>query len=170
MRRIFAFLALAASLILAPTLAVAQNVSNPTSTDKVLIDRVDASGIGTRGAVLVNQLFNGTGMGYLAGYGAGCAVTQITTRATGVTCTGYTGQLTLLSAAGSATATSFTVTDTSVVASDTIIVSQKSGTNLYEIFVTAVGAGSFQITQFTTGGTTTEAPVFNFAVVHAAAS
>jgi hypothetical protein len=42
---------------------------------------------------------------------------------------------------------------------------QKSGTDLYEIFVTNVAAGSFKMTFFTTGGTSTEQPVFNFAVI-----
>jgi hypothetical protein len=36
--------------------------------------------------------------------------------------------------------------------------------------VTAVGAGSFQITFFTTGGTTSDSPVINFAVIKAKAS
>lgn len=34
----------------------------------------------------------------------------------------------------------------------------------------AVGAGSFRITFWTTGGTTTEQPVFNFAVIKAVAA
>jgi len=41
---------------------------------------------------------------------------------------------------------------------------QKSGADLYELFVTNVAAGSFKITFFTTGGTTTEQPVFHFNV------
>jgi hypothetical protein len=42
---------------------------------------------------------------------------------------------------------------------------QQSGTDLYDLKVTAVAAGSFRITFNTTGGTTTETPVFNFAVI-----
>lgn len=108
------------------------------------------------------------GIGYAAG--AGGAVTQATNRTTGVTLNTVTGAITLVSAAGSAAPASFTVTNSAVAATDTIVVSQKSGTDLYEIFVTAVAAGSFKITSFTTGGTTTEQPVFNFAVVKGAAS
>lgn len=108
------------------------------------------------------------GVGYTTG--AGCAVTQATSRTTGVTCTGTTGAITLFSAAGSATPASFTVTDTSVAATDTIIVNTKTATDLWETFVTAVAAGSFKITMFTTGGTTTEQPVFNFAVVKGSAN
>jgi len=48
-----------------------------------------------------------------------------------------------------------------------VIVSQKSGTDLNMIHVTAVAAGSFNISFATTGGTTTEQPVFNFAVIKA---
>ena len=108
------------------------------------------------------------GVGY--GTGAGGTITQITDRTTGVTINKCSGAITLVSAAGSATPASFTVTNSAVAATDVVIVNQKSGTDLYEIFVTAVGAGSFQITSFTTGGTTTEQPVFNFAVIKAVAA
>lgn len=104
-----------------------------------------------------------SGIGYATG--AGGAVTQASSRTTGVTLSTVTGAITLVSAAGSATAATFTVTDTAVAATDVVIVNQKSGTDLYEIFVTNVAAGSFKITSFTTGGTTVEQPVFNFAVI-----
>lgn len=102
--------------------------------------------------------------------GAGSSVTQITSRTTGVTINAYSGAITLVSAAGSTSWQSFTVTNSRVVATDTVIVNQKSGTDLYRIHVTAVGAGSFRITFATTAGTTTEQPVFNFAVVKAVAA
>lgn len=108
------------------------------------------------------------GIGYATG--AGGTVTQATSRTTGVTLNKITGAITLVSAAGSATPASFTVTNSAVGATDTIIVNQKSGTDKYIISVTAVGAGSFEITSYTTGGTTTEQPVFNFAVIKGVAS
>jgi hypothetical protein len=108
------------------------------------------------------------GVGY--GTGAGGAVTQGTSRTTGVTINKTSGAITLFSAAGSATAATFTVTNSTVAATDVIILNQKSGTDLYDLKVTAVSAGSFNITFNTTGGTTTEQPVFNFAVVKAVAS
>ena len=80
------------------------------------------------------------------------------------------GAITLFSAAGSATAATFTVTNSTVEATDVIILNQKSGTDLYDLKVTAVAAGSFNITFNTTGGTTTEQPVFNFAVIKAVAA
>ena len=52
-------------------------------------------------------------------------------------------------------------------ATDTVVVSQKSGTDRYRIYVTAVAAGSFDISFATLSGTTTEQPVFNFAVIKA---
>ena len=55
-----------------------------------------------------------------------------------------------------------------ITATDVIILNQKSGTDLYDLMVTAVGAGSFNITFRTTGGTTIEAPVFSFAVISGA--
>ena len=107
---------------------------------------------------------NGTaGVGYATG--AGGAVTQGTSRTTGVTLNKTTGAITLVSAAGSATAATFTVTNSTVAATDVIILNQKSGTDLYDLMVTAVAAGSFNITFRTTGGSTTETPVFSFAVI-----
>jgi hypothetical protein len=79
-------------------------------------------------------------------------------------------RITLVSAVGSATSTSFTVTNSAVEANDTVHVYQKSGADLYEIFVTNVSVGSFRITFFTTGGTTTEQPLFHFNVIKGANS
>ena len=109
-----------------------------------------------------------SGVGYAAG--AGGAVTQITSRTTGVTLNTVAGAITLVSAAGSATPATLTVTDSAVAATDVIKVVQKSGADKYHLLVTNVAAGSFQITFFTTGGTTTESPVFNFAVIKAVTS
>jgi hypothetical protein len=108
------------------------------------------------------------GVGYATG--AGGAVTQATSRTTGVTLDKTTGAITLFSAAGSATAATFTVTNSTVAATDVIILNQKSGTDLYDLMVTAVAAGSFNISFRTTGGTTTEQPVFNFAVIKGVAA
>lgn len=109
-----------------------------------------------------------SGVGYTVGLGG--SVTQLTSRTTGVTLNNPTGAITMFTAAGSATAATFTVTDSFVEAGDTIVLSQKSGTNLYEFFATAVAAGSFNVTFFTTGGTSSDAPVINFAILKGAAS
>jgi hypothetical protein len=116
--------------------------------------------IGSDGATVIS---GAGGLGYATGSGG--AVTQTTGRTTGVTLNKTNGAITLVSAAGSTTWTTFTVTNSTVVATDVIKICQKSGTDLYQIFVTNVAAGSFKITFATTGGTTTEQPVFNFAVI-----
>lgn len=157
----------AATLLTASAL-VAQNYTAPDSNDLVRITREDANGVGTPGAVPVTALFNALGIGYSTGGGG--AVTQITSRTTGVTLNEPSGGITLVSAAGSTTPASFTVTDSFVAATDTVVLVQKSGTDLYSLSVTAMGAGTFQVTSNTKSGTTTEQPVFNFAVIKGAAS
>ncbi|MDE2096978.1 MAG: hypothetical protein KGL39_07015 [Patescibacteria group bacterium] len=107
-------------------------------------------------------------LGYTTG--AGGAVTQLTSRTTGVTLNTPTGAITLFAAAGTTAFTTFTVTNSKVAATDTIVLSVKSGTNVYLALVTAVAAGSFNITFWTTGGTNSDSPVINFAVIKASAS
>ena len=135
------------------------------STNSMAFDTndVERMRIDSSGNVLVT---NAAGLGY--GTGSGGTVTQATSRTTGVTLSKPTGAITMFSAAGSATAATFTVTNTLVAATDTIILNQKSGTNLYVFLVTAVAAGSFNITFYTTGGTATDAPVINFAIIKGA--
>ena len=105
------------------------------------------------------------GVGY--GTGSGGTVTQVTSRTTGVTLNKTNGAITMFSAAGSMVAATFTVTNNTVAATDTIILNQKSGTNLYVLLVTAVAAGSFNVTFYTTGGVATDAPVINFSIIKA---
>jgi hypothetical protein len=144
-------------------------VSTGTFTSPALV--TPAIGVATGTSLTATGVIASTGtagVGYATG--AGGAVTQLTSRTTGVTLDKTTGAITLFSAAGSATAASFTVTNSTVAATDVIILSQKSGTDLYDLKVTAVAAGSFRITFNTTGGTTTEQPVFNFAVINGVAA
>lgn len=108
------------------------------------------------------------GIGYVVG--AGGAVTQATSRTTGVTLNTVSGAITLVSAAGSAAPFTFTVTDSSVGLTDTVSVSLKSGTTDKYLCGTTVAAGSFDLTCQTTGGTTTETPTLNFNVIKGAAS
>jgi len=103
------------------------------------------------------------GVGYATGAGAANAgVARTGTTAISNT---LTGSITLAAGAGSATPATITLTNTAIAATDVIVVNQKSGSNLYETFVTAVGTGTFNLTFFTTGGTTSDSPVFNFAVI-----
>jgi hypothetical protein len=152
------------------------NISACTSTSMVMVTPV--LGTPTSGNIsnctgtptLTSLTATGTivstgtaGVGYATGSGG--VVTQGTSRTTGVTLNKTTGAITLFSAAGTTVATTFTVTNSTVAATDLIILNQKSGTDLYDLMVTAVAAGSFNITFRTTGGSTTETPVFSFAVI-----
>jgi hypothetical protein len=145
-------------------------VTSTTGGDKITLDgattrSITVENLGGSGALKSNA----QGIGYQTG--AGGAVTQLTSRTTGVTLNKATGAITLFNAAGSATAASFTVTNSFVIATDCVVVSVKSSTtNKYNAFLTAVGAGSFEITFNTTGGTTADSPVFNFAVIKAVAA
>jgi hypothetical protein len=145
------------------------NISACTSTSMVMVTPVIGAATGTSLAVTGAVTSSGTaGVGYATG--AGGAVTQLTSRTTGVTLNKTSGAITMFSAAGTTVAATFTVTNSTVAATDVVILNQKSGTDLYDLMVTAVAAGSFNITFRTTGGTTTETPVFNFAVIKAVAA
>lgn len=146
------------------------NVLNTTaSTSTTTGSLINAGGLGNGGAITGGEAIRSVsataGVGYATG--AGGAVTQITSRTTGVTLNKVCGQITLVSAAGSAAWSSFTVTNSAIAATDVVRVCQVSGADKYQIHVTAVGAGSFEISFATTGGTTTEQPVFSFAVIKA---
>jgi hypothetical protein len=144
-------------------------VSTGTFTSPALV--TPAIGVATGTSLTATGVIASTGtagVGYATG--AGGTVVQATNRTTGVTINKTSGAITLFSAAGSATAATFTVTNSTVAATDVIILNQKSGTDLYDLMVTAVAAGSFNITFRTTGGTTTETPVFNFAVIKGVAA
>jgi hypothetical protein len=141
---------------------------NGTATGNIVLGRA-ATGVSLAvTAGLTSSGGTGAGIGYATG--AGGAVTQITTRTTGVTLSKLSGAITLVSAAGSATPFTFVVTNTTVAATDTIEVCQQSGTDAYAADVSAVAAGSFKLTITDITGTTTETPVFNFAVLKAVAA
>ena len=145
------------------------NISACTSTSMVMVTPVIGAATGTSLTATGTIVSTGTaGVGYATG--AGGAVTQLTSRTTGVTLNKTTGAITLFSAAGTTTAATFTVTNSTVAETDVVILNQKSGTDLYDLMVTAVAAGSFNLTFRTTGGATTETPVFNFAVIKAVAA
>jgi len=115
-----------------------------------------ASGIKTTGTA---------GIGYATGGGAGSAVTQVGSRTSGVTINYPTGQITLYTASGNTGAyTTFTVTNSTVASTDTILIHCSSSTNLYIPHVTAVTSGSFNISYISISGTSSDSPVFNYTV------
>lgn len=104
------------------------------------------------------------GIGYATG--AGGFVNQATSRTTPVTLNRLTGYVQLFNAAGSTTAwTSFVVNNSTVVATDTIVVNAASSTNTYVTHVTSVGAGTFRISFVSIAGTAIDSPRFNFNVI-----
>ena len=109
------------------------------------------------------------GIGFATAVGAGGAVTQLISRTTTVVINKPTGQITLVSAAGNTGAyTTFTVTNSTVTSTDNIIVQCSSSTNTYSTLVTAISAGSFNISFLSIAGTATDSPVFNFTVINGA--
>lgn len=113
-------------------------------------------------------LTTGGAIGYMTG--AGNTVTQATSRTTGVTINRPTGGITLFTAAGSATAATFTVTNSVVENNDTILLNQNGGTNKYVFLVSNVTNGSFDVTFYTTGGVASDAPRINFTIIKGAAT
>lgn len=134
----------------------------PTGTSRNAITKhFECEGLTTQDALVTTGK---SGFGYALG--AGVAVTQSTSRTTTVTANGLSGVITLVSAPGPAGTFSFTVLNSAVTATDTITVSQQTGIDQYTTTVTDVSVGSFQLT-LNTPGSTTEQPVFQFAVIKA---
>lgn len=111
--------------------------------------------------------------GYLSGQGAGGVVTQITSKATGVTLNTATGDITLNAASlAAATVVSFTLTNSFIAASDCIFLQHQSvGTFGSYTINAAAAAGSASISiRNNTAGALAEAIVIRFAVVKCAQS
>jgi len=138
------------------TFATRQNSATWTE-----VMRLDSSG-----NVLVT---NPAGLGY--GTGSGGTVTQATSRTTAVTLNKPTGQITMFTAAGSATPASFTVNNSLVALTDTVVLSIASGaSNYYILMVGNIAAGSFNINFWTSGGTASDTLKINFAIIKGASS
>ncbi len=99
------------------------------------------------------------------GYGTAASVTQTTSRTTAVQIDKLSGNIKLVSAAGSSTPAVFQVNNNKVHKDDMILLCQQSGTDPYALDVVAVADGSFKIAFRTLSGTTTEQPVFSFMVI-----
>lgn len=109
------------------------------------------------------------GLGFAGpGLGVGDAVTQATSKSTGVTINKYTGQITMNGAALAAAAeVSFTVTNSQVQADDVVVVCIKSGATAgaYALTIDAVAAGSFRVSiSNQSAGSLSEAIVLQFIV------
>lgn len=107
------------------------------------------------------------------GYAAAAqgAVTQATSKSTGVTLNTSAGQITM-NAASLATATNvtFTLTNNTISAKDVLLLTVTNGTSgAYNAFVSSMAAGSATITlRNISAGALAEAVVLNFAIIHCA--
>jgi len=113
------------------------------------------------------------GIGYDTG--AGGAVTQQTSKSTGVTLNTVCGQITMNNESlGTATSVGFVLTNSAIATTDLVVVNVDSGataTTSYLVGVAAVGAGSCTINVYNTSGSAkAEAIVLNFAVIKAVAA
>jgi len=121
---------------------------------------------------VVQQLngVTGTGIGYVTGQGAGGAVSQLTDRTTAVTLNKLTGQITgQATSLAASTSVSFTVNNSLVAATDTILLNLAGGsTASTSIFtVSAVTNGTFviRIANLNTATADTLSPLINFTVI-----
>jgi hypothetical protein len=113
------------------------------------------------------------GIGYATG--AGGTVTQATSKSTGVTLDKICGEIVMNNAQlNRDTAVSFTLTNSTIAATDVVVVNIKSAAtaNAYNVGVTAVAAGScrIQLHNILGGTDLSEAVVLSFAVIKAVAA
>jgi len=108
------------------------------------------------------------------GYAAAAqgAVTQDTSKSTGVTLNASSGQITMNNAALAATTNvAFTLTNNKITAKDVIIFNVAGGNataGTYNVFTSTLTAGSATVVlRNISGGSLSEAVVLNFAIIHA---
>lgn len=116
---------------------------------------------------------SGTGIGYVTGAGVGGAVSQLTDRTTAVTLNKLTGTITgQATSLAASTATSFTVNNSFVAATDVVVLSVVSGptanTSLFSVAATGAGTFVIRISNVNTATADTGAPVINFVVIKGA--
>lgn len=143
-----------------------------TGASTVAVFTADSTGITTTGVCnsTGNQLISGTGaQGYATGSGG--TVTQATSKSTGVTLNKTNGSITMNAAAlAASTSVAFTLTNSTIAATDVVNVSIQSGatTLSYVIVVEATAAASCRIAlRNVSAGSLSEAVVINFAVLKA---
>jgi hypothetical protein len=108
-------------------------------------------------------------IGYASG--AQTAVTQLTSKSTGVTANTSAGQITMNNAAlATVTNVTFTLTNSLLSAKDVLILNVTNGTSgAYNAFVSSMAAGSATITlRNISTGSLSEAVVINYAIIHCA--
>ena len=133
---------------------------------------IDGGTIGavTPSTIVGTTVYATTEIGYTAA--AQGAVTQLTDKSTGVTLNKSAGRITMNNAAlAGNTAVSFTMNNTSISTSDTIIVNVSGGatTGAYTSYVTSMTSGSAILTlRNLTSGSLSEAVILNYSIIHGA--
>lgn len=97
------------------------------------------------------------------------AVTQLTSKSTGVTLDKSSGQITMNNAAlASVTNVTFTLTNALIGVKDVLVLNVYGGTaGAYNVWVSGLAAGSATITlRNISGGSLSEAVVINYAIIH----
>jgi|688.fasta_scaffold70514_6 hypothetical protein len=126
-------------------------------------------GLATPSTIEGTTVYADTEIGY--GTPAQGAVTQLTSKSTGVTLNKSAGQITM-DAASLATVTNvtFTLTNSVLSAKDVLILNVTNGTSgAYNCWVSSMAAGSATITlRNISAGALAEAVVLNFAIIHCA--
>lgn len=147
-------------------------ISNvPTLSSSTGVTIFSWSGVGLATNSSLTSSGAAAGVGYSTG--AGCAVTQMTNKSTGVTCTGMTGEITMNGAALAANTTvSFTLTNTSLAALDQVNCNHDSaGTGGAYTCTIQSGAGTATVfVRNVTAGSLSEAIVLKFAATRAVVS
>ena len=121
----------------------------------------------TGGATTIGTtLTTGGKLGYADTVGG--IVVQGTSRTTTVTLNTACGRIKAFLDAGSiSNYTRFTVNNNTVNQVDVVIVNVQASANKYRAEITRVQAGSFEISYISTSGTTSDQPIFSFAVIKA---
>jgi hypothetical protein len=113
-------------------------------------------------------VMSGGELGYTAE--ASGAVTQLTSKSTGVTLNKSAGQITMNNAElANATNVTFTLTNSTISAKDVVVLSVASGATAgaYNCWVSGKGTGTCTITlRNLSGGALSQAVVINFVVIH----
>lgn len=142
------------------------NISNCTGSPTLTAPVIGAA-TGTSLSTTGNQVISGTGkQGYATGSGG--TVTQATSKATGVTLSKPTGQITLASdALAASTTVSFTLTNTVIEAGDILVMNHISGGTAGSYLLnaqSAAGSASINVRNISLGSLS-EAIVIAFAVI-----
>jgi hypothetical protein len=126
-------------------------------------------GLATPSTIEGTTVYADTELGY--GTPAQGAVTQLTSKSTGVTLNTSAGQITMNNASlATLTNVTFTLTNSILSAKDVLLLNVTNGTSgSYNAFVSSMAAGSATITlRNISAGALAEAVVLNFAIIHCA--